>query len=70
MIRNGVKTLKLATLCTLPIAGMQSRYFVILSGNGCRDAAIHSTAHQNHGFGSTEILVHLGSILGRQKLGF
>jgi hypothetical protein len=65
-----VKTLKLAPLGALPIAGMQGRDLVVLAGDGCCNAAIHPAAYQDYGlrFG---ILFHFFEWRwGLQELGF
>src|SRR5262245_57038922 len=70
MVRNGLKALELAAFSALAIAGMQTGYFVSLGGDGCGDAAIHSTAYQNYGFRFVGILVHFSNCVGPKSLDF
>src|SRR5439155_18195946 len=58
IVGKPMKRLKLAALRPLAITGVESRDLIVLAGQRCGDAAIHSTTHQNYGFGFIGILVH------------
>jgi len=48
-IGDFIEGLPLAALGSLALAGVQQRQFVVLAGNGRRNARIHSSTEQNHG---------------------
>src|SRR3989442_1190627 len=58
VVCKSMKRLELAALRGLAVTGMKSGNLVILASDRCGYTAIHSTAHQNHGFHLVGILLH------------
>src|SRR5438105_4125930 len=50
MVGKSMKRLEFPAFRRLAVTGMKSGNLVILAGDCCSYTAIHSTAHQNHGF--------------------
>src|SRR5437773_237986 len=61
MIGQTLKTLEFASFGPLPVARMQRGYLISTAGNGCSYTAVHSAAHQHHGF--RHVAIHFRQVL-------